>query len=200
MQGNNQNTPNNQNEKSQNQKKEILYLVGLPCSGKSTYINKKGTYKDYAVISNDLIIEEFAAKNGMTYSQAWGKLPFQTVKKSCEKRFEIAVRKGQSILIDNTNLTVKSRALFQADGYERNAAVFEVDEQERQRREQERAERTGKFVPQDAIEKMKAFYKKPTFSEGFKNITTISFTLEDRLIETKQTAPNTPFLSKGNQR
>ena len=43
--------------------KEIIYVCGLPGSGKSYYINKM--YPNYVIISNDLIVEEYAKKHNI---------------------------------------------------------------------------------------------------------------------------------------
>lgn len=152
-------------------KKEIVYLVGLPCSGKSTYINEH--FKDHAIISNDIIVEEYAEKNGVDYSDAWKSLSFPSVKAECQKRFYQAVQEGRSIIIDNTNMTAYSRQLYNAPGYEKNAVVFEIDDVERKRRAEKRYKETGKLIPEDAIKRMKASYQPPTAAEGFKNISIV---------------------------
>lgn len=165
-------------------KKEIVYLVGLPCSGKSTYI--KENYKDYAIISNDAIIEEYAKNNGIKYNEAWKSVKNDYVLTECQKRFQAAVKMGRPILIDNTNMTVKSRSKYEAKGYQKNAIVFLIDDAERQRRAQKRANETGKLVPESAIDKMKSIFKMPTFSEGFSNITVVE--TNGNQVKTKRSA------------
>ncbi len=149
-------------------RKEIVYLVGLPCSGKSTYI--RGHYPDYAVISNDALVEEYASAHGVDYGTAWNTLDYKNVAAECRRRFDKAVREGRSVVIDNTNMTVPSRRLYEAADYSKKAVIFEIDEAERLRRTEKRAAETGKRVPEDAVQKMKDLYVLPSASEGFVSI------------------------------
>lgn len=148
--------------------KEIVYLVGLPCSGKSTYIREH--YPNHALISNDALVEEYAAAHGVDYSTAWNALDYRDVGAECRRRFDKAVREGRPVVIDNTNMTVSSRRLYEAAGYDKKAVIFEISEAERLRRTEKRAAETGKRIPEDAIQRMKSIYVAPTASEGFVSI------------------------------
>lgn len=147
---------------------EIVYLTGLPASGKSTY--RKTHFADYAVVSNDEITEELAEQSGLSYDEAWKRLSFAEVYDATLKRFNAAVARRLNIVIDNTNLTRQARALYRAEGYGLKAVVFEIPENERRQREQTRKAAGGKYIPADVIEKMKRSYVPPSFDEGFSEI------------------------------
>lgn len=153
--------------------KYIVYLIGLPASGKSTYI--KNNLKDYVIISNDMLVEEYAQKHNLVYGEAWEKVSFSYIRKELKKRFETAVSQKKNICIDNTNMTVKSRRTYDAKGYIKKAIVFNISEDERRKREQKRFEETKKFIPYTAIEQMKNIFKYPTLDEGFISIEEVNF-------------------------
>lgn len=147
---------------------EIMYLIGLPCSGKSTYI--KNCLSDYVVISNDKIIDEYASQNNITYGEAWNKISFKYVKNQCKKEFNNAILNNKNIVIDNTNMTVKSRRTYRDDKYKNKAVVFICNEKERKKRELKRLNETQKYVPQNAIDNMNKIFQYPSKDEGFYEI------------------------------
>lgn len=148
--------------------KNLIYLVGLPCVGKSSLINKK--YADYVVISNDIIVEEYAAAHNIGYNEAWHKISFKYVKAECMRRFNKAVKENKNIIIDNTNMTVKARKSYQHPDYIKTAIVFQIDDEEHQRRIKKRLNETGKLIPEDAVKRMKENYVEPSKAEGFEKI------------------------------
>lgn len=148
--------------------KEIVYLVGLPASGKTTY--RKTHFPECAVISNDEVTEAFAAQNGLSYAEAWQHLSSRDVREEGLKRFDQAVRNGQNIVIDNTNLTAEARAMYRAEGYILKAVVFNLDEAERLKRAQKRKHGGGKCIPESVVREMREKYAPPSAEEGFKEI------------------------------
>jgi energy-coupling factor transporter ATP-binding protein EcfA2 len=54
-------------ESSENKKKDILFLIGPPGSGKSTYIKKLQKLKEFDIINRDDIAIEIAESNNLTY-------------------------------------------------------------------------------------------------------------------------------------
>lgn len=151
--------------------KEIIYLIGLPASGKSFFLKKN--YPHHVVISNDLIVEKYAKKWKTDYNKAWQRLDFKVVNKECRQAFEKAVHQGKNIVIDNTNMTVKSRRKYIADGYDRVAVVFNISDAELAKRTEKRKNETGKLVPPEAIENMKRIYQPPTEKENFREIISV---------------------------
>lgn len=153
--------------------KKIIYLIGLPASGKSTWI--KENYPNSVVISNDIIVEEYAEKNNIGYNDAWKELDFSFVTSECFNRFNTAVsNKEDIIIIDNTNMTIKSRRKYIDNSYDREAVVFQIDEIEHNKRIEKRKNESGKYVPDDVIKNMKNCFIYPTKEENFKNIILIT--------------------------
>lgn len=148
--------------------KKIIYLVGLPCSGKTTWATKN--YPNAVFVSNDLIVEEAAKEKGLTYNEVYSQMNYKDVKKKCRQVFEDAVENGaEVIVIDNTHMTVKSRKTYTADGYERECVVFMAPDELLQKRNI----RPGKHIPKEVFERMKENWVQPTLEEGFTKIRSI---------------------------
>lgn len=148
--------------------KELIYLVGIPASGKSTYI--KEHYPNHIVVSNDLIVERYAKLWNTDYNTAWKKLSFKTVNNETRAIFEWAIENNCSIVIDNTNLTPKARRKYKTNNYKKIAIVFSISDNEHNKRIEKRKNETGKLVPYDVVENMKRSFVYPTKEEGFDEI------------------------------
>lgn len=149
----------------------IFVLVGLPASGKSTWRSRFTQERPCAVISSDDIIEEIAAEQGKTYSEVFSEA-IKVSDKMARERFQAAVRERKDIVLDRTNMSVKSRASFLAGlpkDYRKRAIVFEVSEAVLNERLEKR-NATGKVIPKSVIESMRASYQTPTDAEGFDTI------------------------------
>ena len=152
----------------------IHILIGLPASGKSTWRAQHMLANPSAVtVSTDDMIEEYAAERGLTYTQAFGKVDFKSLNTRFKYAIRDAVKAGQDIIIDRTNMGVKSRRelLKMAEGYESHAVVFVVPDAVLEARLKARYESTGKFIPKHVIESMAKSYVAPTRDEGFHSIT-----------------------------
>lgn len=144
---------------------KIVYLVGLPCSGKSTWVAKN--CPEAVIISNDLVIEEIAKEQGITYNEAYKQANYKQVKKTCREKFNQAVEnKAQVIVIDNTNLTVKIRKTYSAENYDRECVVFRASDETLKKRNI----RPGKIIPESVFEDMKQKFVSPSEEEGFSKI------------------------------
>ena len=166
--------------------KKIIYLVGLPCSGKSTWRRRNHTgaalgglnevvHKPFGVvISNDLVTQAYADTNKITYNDAFSILcKTDIVKKTCREIFDNAVKTDiPIIIIDNTNMTVKARRLYEASGYEKHCVIFECSDEELQNRNEIR-KLEGKFIPATVFDQMKSIYTEPSEAEGFVTITKV---------------------------
>lgn len=86
---------------------KVIILCGLPGSGKTTY-SMSDAFKYYVRLSSDDYIDSIAAISGKTYNEVFT----QTIKQS-NKLFFDGVKyfsdTNYNILVDKTNLTVKSR-------------------------------------------------------------------------------------------
>lgn len=147
----------------------VIFLVGLPCSGKSTWVKSHNSFM--TVCSSDQLIEEYAASIGKTYSDV-----FKEYVKTADKLFKEKVKKciesNESIIIDRTNLTAKGRKklldLF-PNHYNKLCAIFNTDKQTILLRLQER-NKTGKFISEHLINSMQSTYIQPSKEEGFHEI------------------------------
>jgi predicted kinase len=155
--------------------KKIYMLVGAPASGKSTWIEKEFQGECH-VVSTDKIIDEIAFETGRTYDQV-----FSTYMKVAEKmmweEFDKYVGDGYSpIVVDRTNMSVKSRRKFFErlknfhlnHGYEIEAVVFKTPEETEWNRRLN--SRVGKTIPQHVLESMVKSYEQPRLTEGFTKV------------------------------
>lgn len=152
---------------------QIILLVGLPGSGKSTFTDNYRLKKHGMIASTDDIIEEKAKEMGLTYSQAFHKIDFKSVENQMKNNIRTAAKKGQNIIVDQTNMSNKSRASkmdLVPKNYERYAIVFWPDIEVIKKRLEKRAKETGKVIPQKVIDSMLANYVPPSDREGFKSV------------------------------
>lgn len=150
---------------------EFIMLVGLPGSGKSTYIKQllaDKLEKDYVVLSTDDIITAWGVTKGLNYTQAFKKFNFKKAQSGFNAQFKQAKNNHRNIIVDRTNLTPKGRAKLLSQippEYKTTAIVFEVAPEELQRRLKQRAEETGKLIPDFVVTNMMESYQPPTKSE-----------------------------------
>lgn len=144
-------------------------LVGLPASGKSTWIAQQDWTSTCAYISTDHYVDRFAARTGQTYNQV-----FQSVMPRAIRLMMRAVRRaqarGQDIVWDQTNLTRASRArkFRLLPEYQHVAVVFARPEPEEHARRL--FDRPGKRIPESVLVTMIQSYEAPDESEGFEEI------------------------------
>ena len=153
---------------------EYIILIGLPGSGKSTWIKKflAKANEPYTIISSDNIIEELGGPEGLNYSEAFSKYSGFAMKEM-NRRFAAAVQNNQNIIHDQTNMNVKTRRGKLAkvpDSYDKKAVVFSIPDPELKRRLKNRESETGKHIPNHAINSMAASYEAPSKAEGFSDI------------------------------
>lgn len=146
-------------------------LVGLPGVGKSTWCNMNvaGRTIPYRIVSTDNIIEAHAARQGKTYDQVF-KDYIKIAQLEYEGQLSSYLAAGANILVDRTNLSVKSRKSILdkvPDHYIKTAIVFTCKEDTQEGR---LTSRKGKYIPDFVIKSMKDNYQVPTFNEGFDDI------------------------------
>ena len=147
--------------------KKVVLLVGLPNSGKSTYIEQVKTDRDF-VVSRDSIIDSLG---GTDYNDKWKRADQKRVDKKLEEQFKTAIEGDfDRVLVDMTNLTKKGRRKvlnrFKND-IGKEAVVFLPTLEEITKRNNNR---TGKHIAEKVITDMMKRFCLPTYGEGFDNI------------------------------
>lgn len=153
---------------------ELYVLIGLPASGKSTWVaNKtKSSGKSFTVISSDDIIQQRAEELGKTYDEVFQDNVAHAISQ-LRVNAERAFKNGDNIIWDQTNLSPKKRKGILHNvpkNYKKIAVVFEVDDTELTRRLTARAKDSGKSIPPHIITSMRTSFTAPSKSEGFDEI------------------------------
>jgi predicted kinase len=144
-------------------------LIGVPGSGKTTWVSNQEWASNCAYISTDIYVEKFAKDSDKTYSEV-----FADVMPECVNLMAGDVIKareaGRDIIWDQTSTTVKSRLrkFNMLPDYEHIAVVFATPSRIELKRRLD--SRPGKDIPEAVIEGMLASFEMPTEEEGFKEI------------------------------
>lgn len=144
-------------------------LIGVPGSGKSTWVANQDWTIPCAVISTDKWVEIYAREVGKTYSQVF--TDFMPTAVDCMAKEVVNARQmGRDIIWDQTSTTVKSRAkkFAMLPDYYHIAVVFRTPEHKELVRRL--MSRPGKEIPDHVIASMISGWEDPTEEEGFKEI------------------------------
>ena len=144
-------------------------MVGVPGSGKSTWIKNQHWLNDCVVVSTDAFVEDYAKECGKTYSEVFKDYMPTAVKLMIDK-VVLARELGKNIVWDQTSVSIATRAkkIRMLPGYYKVAVVIrEPDAVELKRR---LASRPGKEVPWSVIDQMRDSWEDPTENEGFDEI------------------------------
>lgn len=144
-------------------------MVGLPGSGKSTWIKNQSWSKNCAVVSTDFHVESYAASVNKSYSEVFELYnPFAV--KMMVADIEDAVKANKDIIWDQTSTTIASRfKKFKLIPHYRCIAV-EMPHLPQLALSARLLSRPNKVIPQEVIEKLMHFYESPTIDEGFSEI------------------------------
>jgi predicted kinase len=148
---------------------KLYMLIGVPASGKSTWL-KKNMSPDGVIVSSDDHVERLAAMQGKTYNEAFNDVASDATRAMMTDLSD-AIAAQKDIYWDQTNTGEKSRAkkLKQVpSNYEKVAVYFPTpDDEEHQRR---LASRPDKTIPDFVIKSMKSSLQAPSRDEGFDDI------------------------------
>jgi predicted kinase len=150
---------------------KLYVLVGVPAAGKSTWVKNQVWAKDCSIVSTDRFVDEYAAKQGKTYSEVFHEyMPIAV--KLMANQVVIAQANKKDIIWDQTSTSIASRVrkFNMLPEYYKIAVVFKTPEMEEWKRRL--ASREGKVIPMDVAEQM-AFdltVEPPTIEEGFDEI------------------------------
>ena len=160
---------------------EIIFLIGLPGTGKTTW-RKRFTADNpgYVIISTDDLLERWATAAGITYDEAWKSLYTKAAETTLADLKE-ALRNKKNIIIDRTNLVnfnqnpdpsyskqVNLERQFLLDltptEYTRIAIVFEQPKDILEERRLQ-LNSSGKKIPAEVIDRMYSYYQPPAETE-----------------------------------
>ena len=144
-------------------------LIGVPGSGKSTWVSNQDWMLGLTVVSTDPFVEDYARLQGKTYSEVF-KDYMPTAVDLMAKQVVFAREHGHTIIWDQTSTTVASRArkFNMLPDYEHIAVVFRTPN--REELDRRLASRPGKVIPQSVVDQMIDGWEEPTEDEGFTEI------------------------------
>ena len=144
-------------------------LIGVPGSGKSTWVDKQAWAFSCAKVSTDKWVEIYAKEVGRTYSEVFKDF-MPTAVDLMAKEVVAAREMNRDIIWDQTSINVNSRSkkFRMLPDYEHIAVVFKTPEHKELMRRL--FNRPGKDIPEHVIASMIASWEDPTEEEGFKEI------------------------------
>ena len=144
-------------------------LIGVPASGKSTWVAEQDWALTCSCISTDKWVEIYAKEVGQPYAEVFK--DFMPTAVALMAKEVIAARElGRDIIWDQTSTTIASRArkFNMLPDYEHIAIVFRTPP--RDELDVRLSGRPGKHIPKNVIDDMIAGWEDPTEEEGFKEI------------------------------
>lgn len=155
----------------------FVVLVGASGVGKTSFVseNSAGLTNKYgidSVLSSDAVIEDIAHTRGLTYSEVF-KDSINLATKYVESLIGILSLQQRSFVLDQTNLTVKSRQrklnlLVHPQNYHRLAVVFDNVSYETLLHRVK--SREGKEISEELLKDMLQRYEAPSIKEGFNRV------------------------------
>lgn len=148
---------------------KLYVMVGVPGSGKSTWIANQNWKDDCVIVSTDEFVEDYAKECGLTYSEVFDEYMPRAVELMVN-RVIWARETGKDIIWDQTSTSTHTRAkkINMLPEYYKIAVVFrKPDDEELKKR---LASRPGKVVPWSVVEQMWGSWEEPTHEEGFDEI------------------------------
>lgn len=144
-------------------------LIGVPGSGKSTWVSNQDWARDCVIVGTDAHVEAYAAEQGKTYNEVFREY-MPTAAALMAEQVHQAREAGLDVIWDQTSMNVKSRRrkFRMLPDYEHVAVVFAVPEAQEHRRRLD--SRPGKSIPDSVVSSMIASYEAPTEEEGFAEI------------------------------
>jgi predicted kinase len=150
-------------------KPKCYQLVGVPGSGKTTWVNEQEWAKDCAYVSTDKFVDAHVKETGKTYSEVFNDFMPTAVNLMTAEVVQ-AREEGKNIIWDQTSTTIASRArkFNMLPDYEHIAVVFQTPPRPELKRRLE--SRPGKEIPNMVMERMLASVEMPSKDEGFDQI------------------------------
>jgi len=146
-------------------------LVGVPGSGKSTWIKNQDWALGLTIVSTDAFVEDYARQQDKTYSEVFTDYMPTAVDLMAEQVVR-ARTLGHTVIWDQTSTTIASRAkkFRMLPNYEHIAVVFKTPEHKELMCRLTSRWESGKIIPEHVIASMIASWEEPTLEEGFAEI------------------------------
>jgi predicted kinase len=144
-------------------------LIGVPGSGKSTWINDQEWAVGIPIVSTDLFVEAHARDQGKTYSEVFADYMPIAVKLMANQAL-VCQANNVDVIWDQTSTTRVSRLrkFNTLPKYEHIAVVFRTPD--RDELDVRLSGRPGKHIPKNVIDSMIEGWEEPTLDEGFTEI------------------------------
>jgi hypothetical protein len=148
---------------------KLYVLVGVPGSGKSTWIKDQIWALGLTIVSTDAFVEDYARAQGKTYSEVFTDYMPTAVNLMAEQ-VVFSREHGHDIIWDQTSTTIASRArkFNMLPNYYAIAVVFRTPP--RDELDVRLLGRPGKHIPKTVIDKMINDWDEPELDEGFQEI------------------------------
>lgn len=149
----------------------VILLVGVPLSGKSTWI--RNNHPTTRIVSRDELVMEVYGSDD--YNTAFKEVNQKDVDRLLDLRLKEVNTNKENVIVDMTNMVVSRRVKtlrYFSEDYYKEVIVFPVlDSDEYKRRNNERNVNENKWIPPFVISSMLNSYQEPTLDEGFDKIT-----------------------------
>jgi predicted kinase len=144
-------------------------MIGVPGSGKSTWIKNQIWALGLSIVSTDNFVEAYAYMQDKTYTQVF-KEYMPVAVRLMANQVEVCKANGVDIIWDQTSTTLASRTrkFNMLPDYEHIAVVFKTPDPEELARRL--ASRPGKTIPEEVVFDMVRKFEMPTLEEGFVEI------------------------------
>lgn len=150
---------------------KLYVLVGVPGSGKSTWVKNQDWTKECAYVSTDEYVESYAKHVGKTYSEVFDLVMKDAVASMVESVI-MAKSMKQDVIWDQTSTSIATRAkkIRMLPEYYKIAVVFKTPPTSELM--SRLASRPGKNVPWEVVSDMaqKLEIEPPSTEEGFDEI------------------------------
>lgn len=150
------------------EKPTLTLLVGLPATGKSTWV--KANLGDAVLVDTDSYLEAYARWHKVSYQEAFS-LAYEDAKRAMYEAAARAFKAGKSVVWDQTNLTANSRGRKLRGAprhYRKVAVIFPVPAEAEYLKRLE--SRPDKPIPIEVIIQQAGTFVSPSPSEGFHEI------------------------------
>lgn len=153
-----------------------FFLIGLPGSGKSTWIKPYLESNQFDLISTDFFIDQYAKSVGKTYTDVFSEY-IKEAEKITNLYLSEVIEGRRNLIWDQTNISVKARKakIAKLDGYIKIAVVFSISEDTQLSRIANRKTETGKDIPANILRSMRGNFEMPTLEEGFSQIIEVNY-------------------------